>query len=278
MAGKHTARTGNRLPQLVLAAGESAFPATLLNTARQAAGVDHCVVFRIDSPGSVRCLLNAGNISMAPCLEEAYGRQFHVADPNMDILFAHREDQAPFLLPPFERDMYDRIYRRLFFDRARIVDKFATAIWAEETCFYINFYRTDRGGAFAPHQAEELRQISPVLSATVLQHFRDSLQVPAGSPAASLQDIFCTARELQALTGREKAVCLDILRGYSSEAIAGRLGISIHSTITYRKRAYDKLRICSQNELFGVVLRLLTDPAASRDSNGRDSNGNGVPA
>jgi DNA-binding CsgD family transcriptional regulator len=45
--------------------------------------------------------------------------------------------------------------------------------------------------------------------------------------------------------------------GLSSEAISADLGISLHSTLTYRKRAYEKLDISSQNELFAIALRLL---------------------
>ena len=40
---------------------------------------------------------------------------------------------------------------------------------------------------------------------------------------------------LAGLTGREKEVCLRILSGFSSEAIAAELGISLHSALTYRK-------------------------------------------
>jgi hypothetical protein len=36
------------------------------------------------------------------------------------------------------------------------------------------------------------------------------------------------------------------------------LGISLHSTLTYRKRACGKLGISSLNELFGIALKLLT--------------------
>jgi DNA-binding CsgD family transcriptional regulator len=60
------------------------------------------------------------------------------------------------------------------------------------------------------------------------------------------------------LTGREREVCLRILSGQSSEAISSELSISIHSTLTYRRRAYERLGISSQNELFGLVLKHLT--------------------
>ena len=69
---------------------------------------------------------------------------------------------------------------------------------------------------------------------------------------------FLALQRFATLTGREKEVCLRILSGFSSEAIAAELGISLHSTLTYRKRAYERLGISSQSELFAIVLRLLT--------------------
>ena len=63
-----------------------------------------------------------------------------------------------------------------------------------------------------------------------------------------------------ALTPREKDVCLRILSGYSSQAISAELGVTLHSTLTYRKRAYEKLGISLQNELFGIVLGLMSLP------------------
>jgi DNA-binding CsgD family transcriptional regulator len=48
-----------------------------------------------------------------------------------------------------------------------------------------------------------------------------------------------------------------ILQGLSSEAIAGRLAISLNSVLTYRRRAYQRLGITSQNELFSLVMMQL---------------------
>ncbi|MET4092535.1 DNA-binding CsgD family transcriptional regulator [Bradyrhizobium sp. S3.5.5] len=72
--------------------------------------------------------------------------------------------------------------------------------------------------------------------------------------------MFATRAPLSALTPREQDVCRRILLGFSSEAISQALGISLHSTLTYRKRAYERLGISSQNELFAIVLGLLSGP------------------
>ncbi|WP_164107884.1 helix-turn-helix domain-containing protein, partial [Serratia marcescens] len=67
-------------------------------------------------------------------------------------------------------------------------------------------------------------------------------------PIERLKTLFATTEPLARLTGREQEVCLRILSGLSSEAIAASLGIGLHSALTYRNRAYDKLGISSQNE------------------------------
>ena len=56
------------------------------------------------------------------------------------------------------------------------------------------------------------------------------------------------------LSSREVAVCTRLLMGYSNEAIALDLNVSFHSVRTYRRRAYLKLGVTSQNELFSLVL------------------------
>jgi len=56
------------------------------------------------------------------------------------------------------------------------------------------------------------------------------------------------------LSSREAAICARIVTGYSNEAIALDLGISFHSVRTYRRRAYEKLNVTSQNELFAQIL------------------------
>ena len=42
--------------------------------------------------------------------------------------------------------------------------------------------------------------------------------------------------------------------GMTSEAIGLKLGISVNTVLTYRKRAYGRLRISCQNELMRLVL------------------------
>jgi DNA-binding CsgD family transcriptional regulator len=237
----------------VLAIGRPNFPNVLINTLRGQAGVGHCMVFALKRAGAAHCLLDAGNIPTGGDLGAAYAGQFHESDPNRDALF-EGESSAPIVLPAFAPRMYGARYRKIFFADSGIVDKCATAIWVDDTCFYVNFYRIAAQGRFSDAQRARLKAIAPAIGASVARHFQQS------APDQNLAALFATRAPLADLTPREQEVCRHILLGFSSEAISQALGISLHSTLTYRKRAYERLGISSQNELFSIVLRLLAGP------------------
>ncbi|CCE06990.1 putative transcriptional regulatory protein (HTH-type), LuxR family [Bradyrhizobium sp. STM 3843] len=243
---------------VVLAIGQSSFPQVLIEALGAVANVGHCMVFAFDDERSARWALSVGNIGIGPDLGAAYSEHFHVADPNRDAIFAARSGCRHIMLPSFARRMYARAYRKLFFESSEIVDKVACAIWAGSACYYVNFYRTAPQGCFRADERQRLGTVAPLVSAAVARHFQ--ADAPAADPAQKLAALFAAHEPLASLTSREKAVCLRILSGYSSEAIAADLGISLNSTFTYRKRAYQKLNIASQNELFGIALRLMASP------------------
>ncbi|UWU78703.1 helix-turn-helix transcriptional regulator [Bradyrhizobium huanghuaihaiense] len=240
----------------VLAIGRSDFPKILIDTLRRQADVGHCMVFALTRAGLASCLLDAGNIPIGGDLGAAYAGQFHESDPNRDALF-EGEGGAPIMLPTFAPRMYGARYRKIFFQDSGIVDKCATAIWTGDTCFYVNFYRIAAQGRFSAAQRDRLEAIAPAIAASVARHFQERT-----TSDQSLAAVFATRAPLSALTPREQEVCRRILEGFSSEAISQGLGISLHSTLTYRKRAYERLGISSQNELFAIVLRLLAGPGS----------------
>ncbi|MCK1514031.1 helix-turn-helix transcriptional regulator [Bradyrhizobium sp. 190] len=240
----------------VLAIGRPEFAQSLIATLRRVADVGHCMVFSFASERSARCLLNIGNIPIGAELGAAYSDHFHFADPNRDAIFREQAIDRPVVLPAFARRMYGGKYRKIFFEDSGIVDKLAVAIWVGQICFYVNFYRTTSQGRFAGDEVERLRAVAPAVSAAVARHFQHQ---PASQddPVRMLETLFASSEPFARLTGREKQVCLRIVSGLSSEAISADLDIGLQSTLTYRKRAYEKLGISSQNELFAIALRLL---------------------
>ncbi len=251
-----TAKAISDITPAVLAIGRPNFPDALIGALRRVADVGHCMVFSFAGQRSATCLLDVGNIPIGRDLGVAYSGHFHQADPNRDMIFRDQGNAAPILLPTFARRMYSDSYRKIFFEDSDIVDKFATAIWVDDTCYYVNFYRITAQGRFGRDDVQRLSMVAPTVSAAVARHFqRDT--APQDDAASRLKLLLATARPFDGLTGRERDVCFGILTGRSSEAIAAELGIGLQSALTYRKRAYEKLKISSQNELFGLVLRLM---------------------
>jgi len=104
---------------------------------------------------------------------------------------------------------------------------------------FINAYRPP--GCPLPLAAarQALADQAPVLAAAVRRH------LAAGTPAA--------ASPLDALSARERQVVDAILAGASAKEAARTLGLSPTSVATYRQRAFDKLGIRRQVQLFQLV-------------------------
>ncbi len=76
----------------------------------------------------------------------------------------------------------------------------------------------------------------------------------AATDLAAVQRVIADAAADAALLERDVAVCAHIVAGFSAEGSALDLGISPHSVVTYRRRAFAKLGIPMQKDLFSLIL------------------------
>lgn len=107
---------------------------------------------------------------------------------------------------------------------------------------------------FTDEAKRRLVDCAGAVASAVQRHFE--LMRPSVRPSLS-----AWSRQMQRLPGlpplssQEAVVCAHILEGHSNKTIALDEGISVHSVVTYRRRAYSKLNITSLNELFSLMLR-----------------------
>lgn len=92
-----------------------------------------------------------------------------------------------------------------------------------------------------------------LLASVVERHFELCPPVAGHSLAGWTERLRALPNGKQ-LSVREALVCAHILQGGSNEAIGVQLGISRHSVVTYRRRAYAKLNINSQTDLFANLI------------------------
>jgi len=84
--------------------------------------------------------------------------------------------------------------------------------------------------------------ISPLIARQILMRFRDQ---PKHLPAMPLRP---QDRARTALSTREQEVLEFITKGFTSEEIAGLMGISRHTVLTFIRRIYSKLEVNSKTE------------------------------
>ena len=196
----------------------------------QAAGADQLMIFAY-AGGGATCLLsrNFDEARLGARLASDYLAGGFAQDPLYPRILVLALGAAELHRLADHLDAMPPAYRARFFDRPGIRDKTAVLVAGRWLRITVNFYW--RGGARVADTVARL------LARLALLHFEADPEPGLPSP-------------LSALSGREREVCLGILAGRKAEAIAHAMGVTPHSVVTYRRRAYAKLGIHSRAALF----------------------------
>ncbi len=252
------------LADVSLAVGNPAFGEVLLRAVNVVVPVDNCTVFSFQRKAPSGCLLSAGRDSrLAVRLAEDYLAGGYVDDPNLRYI----EGDAPsHVILRSSLDGVPEEFRRHFIEQAGIVDAVSCIASKGHRAVYCNFYRLAPSAMFEEQERAKLGRVLPIFANLTAVHYTlcgpillheqlTRLRTPEDEVRLLAERLGPSA--LDKLTEREREVCFRILLGYSSEAIALHLGVATSTIITYRKRAYEKLGIVSQNELFSLYLHSL---------------------
>ena len=231
--------------------------------------IDHCCIFTYSDKGKAGHLFTNSRMQSrdAEKLARDYVEKFHQQDPNFDYIKAMKNKKYY----QFEhRDIsndYDPAYQNHFFDRTGLIDKTSCIGQIENGNVYCNFYRMNDSNVYTASELKILDDLMPLATALVASHFemcrsRGLVQMDNGSENIVTKSIVhnVLSNNLEVfskLTLRERQVCERIMLGYTAIGMGLDLDIAPTSVATYRKRAYKKLSIGSQNELFALCLRLI---------------------
>ena len=161
-------------------------------------------------------------------LARAYVHRSHIHDP-------FRSRCTPATIRSVElqgcavNEIADTEYSQKFFIEPGIAGKISVILRRPDDAICLSLYRDRCEGSFGGEDLHRIDMIKSPLAAAFERH-------------------------LPALSEREATVCVGVVTGHSNEAIALHLDLSINSVRTYRRRAYAKLQITSQNELFALIL------------------------
>lgn len=281
MSAKEMSNTGSddwlfKLNRAICKLGRAEFEDCLFDLVNAVVAVDHCAVFINNNDGTAAHLFTKSKLDAAVCksLAKAYTEGFYARDPNLAPLSKQVEDPQATritLLPHTSTADYDAAYRARFFTDTGLIDKVSSLLQTRQYTIYCSFYRLKGSGRFKQVEFAELSKILPILTNLIFKHSHlaglkkqkkkpDPIitQVPLGrSKEASVNLLDVRNGVFAQLTDREREVCHRILQGYTSEAISLDLEVAISTIHTYRKRAYAKLGISSQNELFSLYLEFI---------------------
>lgn len=252
------------LAEVTLAVGSPSFGEALLRAANAVARVDHCLIFTFHHQAPSGCLLSvgSGDFRLSVRLAGDYLAGSYVEDPNLRYLHAAR----PHVVLRFAPHEVPERWRTHFIEQANIIDGVACIASKDERAVYCNFFRLRGNPGYSEEELAELGRVIPILASLAVVHYSlcgplllreqlNRLRSPDDEVRLLAERLGPSA--LDELTERERQVCFRILLGYSSEAIALHLGVATSTIITHRKRAYEKLGIVSQNELFSLYLHSL---------------------
>ncbi|MFN7001140.1 MAG: LuxR C-terminal-related transcriptional regulator [Elioraea tepidiphila] len=229
------------LTTLIGGIGTREFPDHLAEALGRGFGVDHVCLFGLSDREGARAFATLGRIDrrLAAALAADYAeRDWFRRDPNLQRL-RRAGPVAREVCARLDASAYAQDYFLRFFRSAGIVDKLALCLrTADGWILYANFHRLAASGAFPPETRRRLAEAVPVIGAALAQD--RALRRGEADP-------------LGVLTRREREVCRGILSGLSSEGIALSLGVSRNTVLTLRRRAYARLGITSQAELFRRV-------------------------
>ena len=135
---------------------------------------------------------------------------------------------------------------------AQIIERVSIFKALNGRTFKISFHRAKSAGSFGASDIDNIAGAAKVLTALLARHEVSAIFTVRKNSRVIYFDALLSAAP--SLSEREASVCTGIILGMTSEGIALDLGISANTVRTYRKRAYARLMISSQNELMKLIL------------------------
>jgi DNA-binding CsgD family transcriptional regulator len=238
--------------EIILAIGSDGFSRILFRSARNILSVRHLVAYRCrpDAPVETLFAESANDDETMRRMIHVYSQGHYARDPIREHLGPAPGRQVS-IQHVDAATIQDDVFRKDLYLSQKMASKTAILVRRATDTIVISLFRGEDVGTLSGQQWDYVNRNAAYIGAAVERHLelvdhrmddgwlRKLRQIGGASP----------------LSSREMLVCCRILEGYLNEGIALGMAISVHSVITYRRRAFAKLGISTQNELFNLVLR-----------------------
>lgn len=183
-------------------------------------------------------------------------------DPYFDLHLT-KAPAGAYRLADIAPDAFHRSrYYSEYYERTTLVDEIAFVInLAPDVTLNLCLGRDATSAQrFAHQEVEACGRLAPVISALAEKQWSE-FSAGVGPSEDTVALLIRTARLRYgiSLTARQAEVAILILRGHSSVSIGLRLGVSPQTVKVFRRQLYDRCNICSQAELFALLVPMLKD-------------------
>jgi DNA-binding CsgD family transcriptional regulator len=229
--------------------GSSRFARALLEATTEIAKTSHLTVLKGVGSGQPEMMLSAswGFDDRASEAGQHYLDRHWEKDPLRMFEQADQiNDQRLFLLDSSQ--IRDGSYRQDCYRAMGVLQRLSLLVPTPGHILQLNLFRLGKAGPFRESELQALSALAPYFASLLVRHGRDQ------GTHWSKTDLEARLRgAAPILTEREINVCARILFGLTSEGIGLDLDISKNTVLTHRRRAYSKLSITSQSELFRIL-------------------------
>ncbi|WP_233835657.1 helix-turn-helix transcriptional regulator [Paraburkholderia sp. ZP32-5] len=232
--------------------------ASILRTVDESLPVSQCTIFAYEfdaRPRTVSAADHRGGRFLRD-VAERYTAHFYALDGNRAIIADTRESHARDALMLHQQrgdEIENDAYRAACYAQPNVSDRLSLLVQPMDSVWLsINLYRDRAYGVFAPGELERIENIAPLFAHAAKGHYALNGQHQQGTAAAMLAR---ARRVCPTLTPRELDVLRGTLEGASAAEIAERMGVKPASVVTYQKRAYARLGVSTQRQLFALCMQ-----------------------
>jgi DNA-binding CsgD family transcriptional regulator len=225
--------------------GSSSFAAELLALTNSLARTSHINVLERVSKRNPHLILSASfNFDeQAAYASDCYQSHHWYKDPIQTVA---TKSNRMFLMNASQ--ISDRPYQAECYGRVGVIQRLTVLAPAATSTLQLNLYRRRESGSFSEAELQSIVTYTPYFAALIRRHKQDFVH---SWSKEEIEERLKLAAPI--LSEREISVCARIVFGLTSEGIGMDLGIAKNTVLTHRRRAYCKLRICSQVDLFRLL-------------------------
>ena len=241
----------SELQELIDSVGQADFSTRLFRSIRRMTNCHTVNCFAFEEKHKPQLLIaeNVGSVPVSREIAHSYISDYWSLDPANGAMAADATSALKVVMIDTD-DIAERTYREICYTSQNIDNRISLMGVAGDRVVRMNIYRC-RENNYIDQGVKTVILFGRLLLAQLARHQELSCRHSGNEDRRFHEQL---RRVEPTLTRRELEVCTQIVQGFSSEAISLNLGIALNTVLTFRKRAYFKLRISSQNELMRIVM------------------------